>query len=434
MIGREDPRLGVLGTRSLEKGSFSKHYNDIKAIMYGDQSWAEALRKRYLEELLQHAANTTEYYKEYKGTTDLSDFPVVTKKCIKENYDKFLSNAFSSTDLVRVKTSGSYGTPFTFYLTKQKKTRQHAEVVYFSEWASYYVGTRHAYFRGLNTKSNLKLWIQNEVFVFSRIIDEDWLESSRKLLREKPIRVLIGFPTAIAAVAKYCNERGDKPGDFSILGVITSSEPLLENQRAVIESTFGCDCLSRYSTEELGVLAHECSRKKKHHVNKASYEVEILDLDEDKPAGPGTVGRIVVTDLFSHAMPLIRYETGDLGVWGEDCACGLKGPLIEKLHGRTVQSVYNTSGTRVLPFFIEDVMEPFTGVLQYQFIQNDKNHYTLKIVRPPDAYFNYKQAVEHIKQWMGADAVVEIEEVDEIARLPSGKRPYVINNYRPQAD
>lgn len=103
-----------MGTRSLEKGSFSKHYNDIKAIMYGDQSWAEALRKRYLEELLQHAANTTEYYKEYKGTTDLSDFPVVTKKCIKENYDKFLSNAFSSTDLVRVKTSGSYGTPFTF--------------------------------------------------------------------------------------------------------------------------------------------------------------------------------------------------------------------------------------------------------------------------------------------------------------------------------
>lgn len=429
MLGEHLRKRGFWVLDFLRQGKVSKHYGDIKRLIEGEKTNTELTRKNYLDELLLRATNTTEFFETYKGFNGLSDFPVISKKCIKENYGKFLSKGFKKDDLIKVKTSGSYGTPFVFYLSKEKKSRQTAEVIYFSEWANFYVGTRHAYLRGLNTKSNLKLWMQNEHFLFSRVIDDLWLESSRTLLKKKKIKVLIGFPTAIAAIAMYCHECGDKPEDFSIVGVITSSEPLLDNQRSIIESTFGCDCLSRYSTEELGVLAHECSLAKKHHINISGYEVEVLDLDEDKPARAGETGRIVVTDLFSYAMPLIRYETGDLGVLGERCSCGLDGPILERLHGRTVQSVYNTQGVRVLPFFIEDVMEPFTDIIQYQFIQDGEKEYTLKVVCPRGAYFDETQAVSHIKYWMGNDAVVNVRIVDEIEKLESGKRPYVVNNY-----
>ena len=72
--------------------------------------------------------------------------------------------------------------------------------------------------------------------------------------------------------------------------------------------------MSRYGTEEFGTIAVERPKDQKHVLNLSSVIVEILAIDKDVPVEPGQMGRIVVTDLFSHAMPLIRYETGDLAV------------------------------------------------------------------------------------------------------------------------
>ena len=41
-----------------------------------------------------------------------------------------------------------------------------------------------------------------------------------------------------------------------------------------------------------------------------------------------------------------------------------------------LESVYNTKGTRILPYFIEDVMAELTDVFQYQFIQYGEKEYT----------------------------------------------------------
>lgn len=428
MIGEIVRKLGFWTLDFIKKGQILKPYNDIEKIIGGRYS-SEKQIDEYLYKLLEHAVHTTKYYEKCKGYKELSDFPVVKKKDIKANYEQFLSNKYKKNNLIRVQTSGSYGTPFIFYITKEKKARQTAEIIYFSKWGRYNLGMKHAYLRGVINKSKLKLKIQNEYFLFSRIIDDEWMKSCREVIKKRKIKVLIGFPTAISMVAQYCHEQGDTPKDFAIIGVITSSEPLLDSQRNIIESTFGCDCLSRYSTEELGVLAHECPMLKKHHINTASYKVEVLSLDKDEPSEEGEVGRIVVTDLFSYAMPSIRYETGDLGVLGKKCLCGLEGPIIESLHGRTVESVYNTSGKRILPFFIEDVMESFVDIVQYQFIQYGKKNYKLKVVAPKNFEFDENRVIDHIKFWMGEDAVVNIEFVEDIQTLKSGKRPYVINNY-----
>lgn len=429
MIGENIRKWGFWGLDLLKGGNIRKHYNSIKTIIEGEKV-GDNQAQRYLENLLDHATKNTDYYKKYYNYKSLNDFPVITKEDIKKNYDGFLSNGYKKDELIKVQTSGSYGTPFNFYLTREKKQRQTAEIIYFSEWVRYYVGTKHAYLRARVDKSKAKLFMQNQYYIYTRIIDDKWLKSSREILKKEKIKILIGFPTAIATIAQYCHECGDTYTDFSIEGVITSSEPLLDSQRRIIESTFGCNCLSRYSTEELGVLAHECPTSRKHHINTASYKVEILDLNEDKEAKEGEIGRIIVTDLFSYAMPLIRYETGDLGIMGKSCKCGLKGPIIESLHGRTVESVYSTKGKRILPYFIEEVMLEFEEIIQYQFIQNTKENYTLKVVCSNDAYFDNEKAIKQIKYWMGNDAIINIEFVDEIEKLKSGKRPYVINDYK----
>src|SRR5690606_15746802 len=131
------------------------------------------------------------------GYKDLSDFPVLTKRDIKNEYEDFFSNKYRLDQLVKVSTSGSYGTPFIFYLTKEKRIRQTAEVFYFSKWSNFDIGMKYAYFRGLRSKSKIRSRIQNEYFIFSRIMNDEWKRSTRILLKKKKIRILIDFPTAI---------------------------------------------------------------------------------------------------------------------------------------------------------------------------------------------------------------------------------------------
>ena len=226
---------------------------------------------------------------------------------------------------------------------------------------------------------------------------------------------MIGYASAILALAEYCNKKGDKPEQFNLKGIITSSETLYESTRNLIKETFGCDVISRYSTEEFGVLAHECTVENLHHVNELSYIVEL--------------GRVVVTDLFSHAMPLIRYDTGDLAILGEECNCNLKGMVLERIEGRSIETIYDTNGERVSAFAINGAMRDLNNVYQYQFVQESPLINTIKLC-VSNEFRESEVIISRFKNILGDKASIKIEYVDEIPKLKSGKRPYIISNYK----
>lgn len=415
---------------SLTGGKTKKEYSEIKKLI-------ENSNKSYFDKLLynilEHASETTDFYSDYKDFSSLNDFPVINKSILKNNYEMFLSKKFDKDDLINVKTSGSYGTPFTFLLSKQKKIRQRAEVIYFGEWANYKVGNKHAYIRANDNKSKLKLLMQNEIFMKTNKLDKSWLEKQRELLLDSNIKNLIGFPSAISAIAKFITDKGDNPKKFNIDGVITSGESLYDNQREIIEKTFDTICLSRYSTEELGVLAHECESEYNHHINEASYKVEVLKIDQDVPADTGEVGRIIVTDLFSHAMPLIRYETGDLGILGDRCECGLNTPILSSVEGRSLESIFTVTGDKLSPFFVNPIMKDFNKVIQFQFVQKGRINYELKIVGQLENN-SLKKLRNKFIEVIGDNANLNIKFVDKIETLRSGKRAYVVNEYKKGCD
>lgn len=90
------------------------------------------ITQQRLQNFLDHACRTAGYYAPFRGTVKLQDFPVIQKTDVREKYEDFFSNCYDRDSLVAVTTSGSYGTPFTFYLTKEKKARQWAEIIYFN--------------------------------------------------------------------------------------------------------------------------------------------------------------------------------------------------------------------------------------------------------------------------------------------------------------
>lgn len=79
--------------------------------------------------------------------------------------------------------------------------------------------------------------------------------------------------------------------------------------------------VTEYGSPECRGIAYECEAHDGHHVAEEGYVVEVLkDL---RPAQPGEMGDVVITDLDSFSVPLIRYRIGDRAVVvNETCACG----------------------------------------------------------------------------------------------------------------
>jgi phenylacetate-CoA ligase len=152
-------------------------------------------------------------------------------------------------------------------------------------------------------------------------------------------------------------------------------------------------------------------------------------MDSDDPVSVGEHGRVVVTDLFNHAMPLIRYDTGDVGVLKEEAECGWYSQVFSCIEGQKIDMIFDTNGNEKSPHKISVILEPFNKLLQYQFVQEGAKRYVLKL---NGAEGHYKDAafVDLLKEFLGKDAEIVIEHVHEVPVLASGKRKEVECNYK----
>jgi hypothetical protein len=75
------------------------------------------------------------------------------------------------------------------------------------------------------------------------------------------------------------------------------------------------------------------------HLNMDSIYTEVVDVNSGHTSPDGGIGRIVCTDLLNTAVPLIRYDVGDIGlIKGSDaCPCGRTTPRLVLL-GRRIPS------------------------------------------------------------------------------------------------
>jgi phenylacetate-CoA ligase len=409
----------------LHGGHVLSHIRDLERLE-AHPELLPAYQAERLGSLLSHACRTTAYYRQFEGARELRDFPLLSKRTIRERHDDFISSAYPPEALSTRTTSGSYGTPLAFRLTEEKRYRHQAEIIHYARWVGYNLGARHVQTRSTVVPSRRKLWMLNQAIMNPTHMTEEWLAAQRDMLIRERVKLVVSFPSVLAALAAYCEARGDTPAQYSLRGVIATAELLREEVRSLIESTFGCPVLSRYTTEELGVLAQECPQGRQHHLNQACYVIEVLDKTKDRPVEPGQPGRVVVTDLWSHAMPLIRYDLGDVAVLGERCTCGREGPVLTSIEGRIVETIYDAGGGTVSPFVINGAMRDIENVIQYQFVQHEQGRYSMRIVAMPG--FAQEELIRgRLLRILGSEAKLAFEYVDEIPPLRSGKRPYVIN-------
>lgn len=425
-------KWGFLGLDWLKGRPITRHLVDLNKHFYDPIAGEEKLQRR-VTELIEHATSRTLFYRQFKDLKDVFAFPVMQKTTIRKNYLDFFSEGLSRDQLKTTATSGSYGTPLTFYFTPEKMDRRLAEVIFFNKWAGFSIGDPHALVTLYGTKSKFKQFLQNELIIDPTNLNQKWIKDTLLLIKKRGVKFVIGYPSVLAPLAQYSLASCFTPESFNFKAIIATSESLFCDEKILIEEAFGCKVFSRYATLETGVVAHQCSEGL-FHINNSSYLVEILGIGKDEPVKTGQVGRVVITDTFSRAFPLIRYDTGDLALLGSECPCGVKTPVLERIEGRIVERIYDTRGKTIHPFAIRVTVRKIDAkidsIMQFQFVQKGEKRYLIKIV-PLKPIRDEEIIREGFKKLLGQDGEIEVEYLETIPPLKSGKRPFIFNEYRP---
>jgi phenylacetate-CoA ligase len=377
---------------------------------------------------MEYAVENTSFYAKYAGATRLEEFPVMNKKLLNENYDDVIVHAFDGVKTHKMHTSGSTGIPFTVVQNLAKRERHIADLKYFGALAGYADHDPMCYLRAKPTATPEEQERDNIWQLDISNTSEKHLTDYYHVMVEKKCTALMAYPSTLETAVDFWSKTF--VNDSVVETIISTSEILTDEVKRKLKNFFGDDVgiYARYSDMELGILGQETDISGHYKLNWASYYFEILKLESDEKAQPGEMGRIVITDLYNEAFPMIRYDTGDVARMNRDMDWGL--PILTDLYGRRVDLLYDTKGEVVSPHVFTRTMSLSQEIKQCQFIQESEDTYTLRITANTDDKPNVDKEVKELKKTLGEKAKINVEYVENIPVMNSLKRKIIVSKLK----
>lgn len=385
--------------------------------------------QKRLRAILDYAKTESPFYQRFLDQTDLSGFPVLKKRDFVDHYDEILSIGYAGheSELYHFTTSGSTGTPFTVAADPGKMVRVNMNFMAVMELNGFRLGMKRGEFRawipGKNTRSPWTLFKTNLVPIDISNMGDETVQSIYDEINDKHIQVLVTYSSALTALVNYAERKHMPKPDWDVEMIFTMGEALPESTRDRTEQLFGIRPVLSYGNNENGFIAVSLNGSDKYTIDMYSYYVEILKMDSDEPAGDGELGRIVVTDYYNRAFPMIRYDTGDTGrmhVFFDEN--GRKHAEFTEIYGRRGSLIYNTKGEPLsIHVFMNNLLN-FEGILrQARCIQTGEKQYTLQLNPEEGVRVDEEAVVASYKKYLGEDAEFSIEYIDGIPVQQSGK-------------
>lgn len=143
-------------------------------------------------------------------------------------------------------------------------------------------------------------------------------EAVAELITRFRPQVLFSHPAQIRGLAACLQKAGTDPREVGLTSLLMAGEPFSEAERNEAESVWGATAISVYGCEELDALGVEQPGSTELTGFWDNIHYEIVSLDEDlRPLGEGEPGRLLLTSLNRRALPLVRYELGDVAEWAD---------------------------------------------------------------------------------------------------------------------
>jgi len=304
----------------------------------------------------------------------LQSLPILSRRQAQENFDGlyFKSPENNPADYVIQATSGSTGKPVSVMKFAPLYSAEY-DALTLTEWQLNKRDTSKTLstFRIVQTELEdaplgppLSYIGATRVHTSRSILKRTIPELLKELHRLRPDYLFVnGVVARQLALAQLDSD--NEP--IKIEQFLTVSDRIDPQLRTLIREVFDGRIIDRYSSEEFGYIALQCPVHDHLHVCSSSLVVEVVD-DEGNACDVGVPGRVLVTSLHNFAMPLIRYDIGDIAEFGEPCDTGLNWPVLNQVNGRIRDSITLPNGEFRLVTFFDSKMLGLRKLRDFQIV------------------------------------------------------------------
>lgn len=422
-------------------------YLQLKSTEYSSREQLTKIQSVQLHEIIRHHYETTPWFREqmknlkltphnFTEIGDIRQLPLLEKSTITANLESgMISSSVPARHLHRISTSGSTGKPFTIYADREQLEFRFAATLRAMEMTGWRFGDRQARLwhqkigmtRSQVIRERIDAWFHRRIFIPAFEMDRKSLKKFvERIENHRPV-LIDGYAESLNFLASYLRE--NKVSAIRPKAVISSAQMLPDSTRSTIEKVLNTKVFDKYGSREFSGIAWQCHVGQGHHVTEESYYVELIT--DGRPSRPGELGEVVITDLRNKAMPMFRYRIGDLATEVVDpysCSCGRTSRLIGRIEGRT-QSIVRCTNGRWLPgsLFLH-YFKDFENIIgQFQIHQSTPDGFKLCVVK--GVLFDetqFDRVLGGLRDFVG-DTPIEIEFVDEIPLVRTGKRSPIVS-------
>ena len=351
-------------------------YNQYSALKESE-TWTREQLQRYqlkkLKAILQLAYEKTEYYHQLfdkcgfrvdnvHSLEDLKRIPILEKKDIIENASAMRN--YECRNVFYSETSGSTGQPMVFYRSEEWDSAGRAAQMRGYSWYGVKPWEKNGYLWGhlYGSKFELKTRVLDALVNRFRLFSYGEAAVSKFAHKLRKADYLEGYSSMIYEVAKRINEMNIGPVPLKM--VKGTSEKIFDSYQQEVQKAFGKKMISEYGAGESTLIAYECPYGNMHVV------MENVIVEEEN-------GEIIVTNLHSTSMPIIRYRLGDYIILDrkKKCPCGMQHEIIIEVVGRIGKTIYGKEGRypSLTLYYIFKAVALKTGkTVNYQGVQREK--------------------------------------------------------------
>lgn len=372
-----------------------------------------------LHSILNWAGSTVPYYRDLfreihfnpdqvlRSGEEILKIPYLTKEILREQGPRMLSEKMAPRSLQIRKTNGSTGLTTDIYYDSEFLDWSAAANLLTYDYTGRRMSEREIQLstrprssdRGIDWLGRWKCAALGRTHVHTTNFAEDGLKRLLEDIERSRARQIQGHPSTLYYLSLFAKAKGLKRSPL-ITAFASTGETLSLEKGKTIEDTLGCKVYNRYGNAEFGVVAHSLDDPQ---------TLEIFDFNvwvENRILGDGRK-EIVATGLLNKAMPLIRYQTGDIG----ELAIRDRKVLLTKIEGR-VHDVVTIQGRAYPTHYIKDHLERWGGVDEWQILLRDKAPHLLRIVGAPG--INQAKITSLCEKTFGNDYRVEFIRLNEL--------------------
>lgn len=294
----------------------SKEIRQVEKMNIEEKEAFVLMRMKYIVEF---AYKKIPFYKKHydendfhpdqlKTFTDIHRIPVINKRILQQV--SLEERSCHSPNAYQVNTGGSSGKPLSFYVSPDSMGHEWAHMHEIWRSIGFDISDLKVSFGG---RSDNKHFLEYDAVrhSFNQNIyqsAEDNKDEIINVFRNRPIKYLHGYPSAIYEFAVFCRQPEHKEllsiVKKNLVGAFFGSEYPTPAWRSLIEQTFDIETVSWYGHTERAVLAYEKSEPFTYEPFLSYGYAETIEVDGKQ--------QLTATAYHNLTSPLIRYNTEDV--------------------------------------------------------------------------------------------------------------------------